>query len=88
MRRSIIIAALLAAVCLLSGCTQELPEAQTQPQEAVELRIVTSYGDDDGNRGSFAAAVDAYEQATGNTVRDDSNPYCLPLFRRDLSAYL
>lgn len=73
MKRISLIAALLAAVCLLSGCTQELPEAQTQPQEAVELRIVTSYGDDDGNRGSFAAAVDAYEQATGNTVRDDSN---------------
>ena len=38
----------------------------------VEIRVVTSYGGDDGSRGTFEAAVAAYEAATGNKVRDGS----------------
>lgn len=42
------------------------------PQGGISITVVTSYGGDDGNRKSFAAAVQAYEEATGNTVYDDS----------------
>lgn len=42
------------------------------PQGGISITVVTSYGGDDGNRRSFEAAVQAYENATGNTVYDDS----------------
>lgn len=38
----------------------------------VELRVVTSYGGDDGNRVNYESAVKAYEDATGNTIVDES----------------
>ena len=40
--------------------------------DGVTLNVVTSYGGDDGNRGSFEAAVKAYEASTGNKVNDGS----------------
>lgn len=60
----------------LSGCafSSASPEqtAATQAKQAVTLEVVTSYGGDDGSRGTFEAAVAAYEAATGNKVRDGS----------------
>lgn len=44
----------------------------TGAAEPVTLRVVTSYGGDDGNRGNFETAVQAYETATGNIVKDGS----------------
>ncbi|QEY34816.1 carbohydrate ABC transporter substrate-binding protein [Caproiciproducens galactitolivorans] len=38
----------------------------------VSLDVVTSYGGDDGNRKNYEAAVKAWEQKTGNTIRDSS----------------
>ena len=40
--------------------------------DGVTLNVVTSYGGDDGNRGSFESAVKAYEASTGNKVNDGS----------------
>ena len=54
------ISALLAlAVCLgLAACGEENKSAETEVvQQSVTLTVVTSYGGDDGNRGSFVAAV-------------------------------
>lgn len=42
------------------------------PQGGISITVVTSYGGDDGNRKSFEAAVEEYENTTGNTVYDDS----------------
>lgn len=47
-------------------------ENRNAPQGGISITVVTSYGGDDGNRKSFEAAVEAYEDATGNTVYDDS----------------
>ena len=69
------ISALLAmAVCLgLAACGEENKSAETEVvQQSVTLTVVTSYGGDDGNRGSFVAAVEEYQQATGVTVQDYS----------------
>ena len=66
---------LLAAVLLTAaGCGGEIP-AQTlsAAEDQTVLRVVTSYGGDDGNRANFRRAVDAYEQATGNRVEDSSS---------------
>ncbi len=38
----------------------------------VEIKVVTSYGGDDGNRKNYEKAYKAYEAATGNTVKDAS----------------
>lgn len=40
--------------------------------QGVTLRVVTSYGGDDGSRRNFEEAVRAYEAATGNCVDDGS----------------
>ena len=37
-----------------------------------EIRVVTSYGGDDGNRTNYESAVKGYEDASGNTVVDES----------------
>lgn len=56
---------------MLTGCGGE-KTAATQP-EPVQLRVVTSYGVEDGNRRNYEAAVAAYEQSTGNQVIDNSD---------------
>lgn len=61
---------LLAALLLLAGCTgREAPGADAPP---VTLRVVTSYGGEDGNRKNYEAAVAAYEAETGVAVEDRS----------------
>ena len=68
------IAMLVLAVCMaLGGCNRELQPADLETvQDNLTLTVVTSYGGDDGNRGSFVAAVEEYEAATGVTVQDHS----------------
>lgn len=65
---------LTLAVCMaLGGCNRELqPTDLDTVQDNLTLTVVTSYGGDDGNRGSFVAAVEEYEAATGVTVQDKS----------------
>lgn len=53
---------LLAALMLLCGCARREQAPQTEP---VTLRVVTSFGSEDGNRRNFEAAVAAYEASTG-----------------------
>ena len=68
-------AALLAlAICLgLTACgTDDAPSGTEAARESVTLTVVTSYGGDDGNRGSFVTAVEEYQAATGVTVEDHS----------------
>ena len=54
---------LAAALLLLCACTRSEKEQQAKP---VTLRVVTSFGSEDGNRRNFEAAVAAYEASTGN----------------------
>lgn len=66
--------ALFLSLCLLlTGCRQA-GEAETDVSQEtpVTITVVTSYGGDDGSRGSFEAAVAAYQEATGNRVQDNS----------------
>ncbi len=58
-----------------SQTADEPKESGTTEQPAstpVTLNVVTSYGGDDGNRKNFEAAVNAYEEATGNKINDGS----------------
>ena len=61
-------AAMLAG--MLSGCGGGSAGAPANPP--VKLRVVTSYGVDDGNRKNYENAVRSYEEATGNRVLDSS----------------
>lgn len=61
---------LAAALLLLCGCARSGQEPQTAP---VTLKVVTSFGSEDGNRRNFEAAVAAYEASTGNRVSDGSD---------------
>ena len=78
--RRIAAMALCLTLCLgLAACAgrvfssreENTTSSETQ-YEGVELRVVTSYGADDGNRKNYENAVAAYEAATGNRVVDDS----------------
>ncbi|MFV0399801.1 MAG: ABC transporter substrate-binding protein [Oscillospiraceae bacterium] len=57
-----------------AGSTEEstAPAESSTSGKKVEIRVVTSYGGDDGNRINYENAVAAYEEATGNTVSDES----------------
>ena len=77
MRRGTVLLLALALALMLAACTAGTDAPQAQPagkaqSEPVKLRVVTSYGGDDGNRADFEAAVAAYEASTGNVVIDNS----------------
>ena len=68
--------ALTLCVGLLAGCfgpaaTGGSPAAPPS-QGSVGIRVVTSYGGNDGNASNFRNAVSGWEMATGNTVIDES----------------
>lgn len=76
-----ILLVLMLALAGFAGCATQsdqpasnVSEEGTNAQQAgpVEITVVTSYGGDDGNRGNYEAAVEGYEQETGNTVLDAS----------------
>ena len=56
-----------ASASVAGSTGSSAPEAKP-----VEIRVVTSYGGDDGNRANFENAVASYEAETGNTVNDGS----------------
>ena len=68
MMKRVLAAVLLLA--MLSACgRREPPDADAPP---VTLRVVTSYGGEDGSRKHYEAAVAAYEAETGYVVQDNS----------------
>ena len=81
---------LVLAMCLgLAACGEGTEVAQTAAtREPVTLTVVTSYGADDGNRGSFVAAVEEYEAATGVTVEDHSAPPNEEWKNKGLTAFM
>ena len=66
-----ILAAVLMLLALLTACGQK--EGQDTDAPSVTLRVVTSYGGDDGNRKNYEAAIAAYEAATGCVILDNSS---------------
>ena len=60
------------ALALLLALVMVLSFGVVAYADGVTLNVVTSYGGDDGNRGSFETAVKAYESSTGNKVNDGS----------------
>lgn len=72
--------AVCLALCLgLTACAGRVfpswegnTTASETQSDGVELKVVTSYGADDGNRKNYENAVAAYEASTGNRVNDDS----------------
>lgn len=70
MRKRLLLIFLL--VLFLTGCNQTAPPPETEAEKHVTLTVVTSYGGDDGSREQFEAAVQAYRNATGNEVVDNS----------------
>ena len=79
--RKIAAAALCLTLCVgLAACAgrvfsskEENTMCSETQHESVELKVVTSYGADDGNRKNYENAVAAYEASTGNRVLDDSS---------------
>lgn len=55
-----------------SGMPSAAPGTQGSDKTPVELNVVTSYGSDDGNRPNYEKYYKAYEEASGNAVRDAS----------------
>lgn len=53
--------------------SEAAPAPAPEKAKSVELTVVTSFGGDDGNRGNYEEAVKAYEDASGNTVIDQSS---------------
>lgn len=53
-----------------SSAASSTPEAA--PAGKVSLNVVTSYGGDDGNRQNYESAYKAWEEKTGNEVKDSS----------------
>ncbi|MDL2323567.1 extracellular solute-binding protein [Ruminococcaceae bacterium OttesenSCG-928-A16] len=79
-----LVSALTLSAALLAGCasapastpasTGSTAGAASTAAEAkpVELRVVSSFSGTDGNRKAFETAYKAWEAATGNTVKDES----------------
>ena len=57
---------------ILVGCTSNEACISESKEEnnTTTIKVMTSYGGDDGNRKSFEDAVTSYEEATGNKVID------------------
>lgn len=81
---SVLLASILA-VSMFAGCqnsdepaesakpTESTESAEAEaPKKSVDINVVTSYGGDDGNRKNYENAFKAYEEATGNVVKDAS----------------
>ena len=74
MKRIIAFLLVLAMWLGLAACGRESRKEQTEPiQEKVSLRVVTSYGGDDGNRGVYESAIASYEAVTGVKIIDASS---------------
>ena len=73
MKRVLALFLLLSMLLSLTGCTGGTSsESDSESSDAVTLRVVTSFGGDDGNRANYKAAVTAYEVASGNRISDSS----------------
>lgn len=64
----------MTAIILLSGltgCGKDVQETDSK-SAAVELAVDTTFGSNDGNRKNWEDSYHAWEQATGNHIRDGS----------------
>ncbi len=81
---AILLAALMSA-SVMTACGNSTSSTSTAQQSGasaapaasasgkkVSLDVVTSYGGDDGNRKNYEAAINSWQQKTGNTVKDSS----------------
>lgn len=70
-----IFALFLSIITVLSLCSCESasPVSEDTGKVPVILNVITSYGSEDGNRRNFEYAVAAYENSTGNKVKDGSD---------------
>ncbi|MEG0614765.1 MAG: ABC transporter substrate-binding protein [Oscillospiraceae bacterium] len=50
-------------------------EETTAKAKPVELKVITGYGGSDGNKANYENAYKAYEQESGNTIKDASVTY-------------
>lgn len=68
------LAASMLAGCANTGTGDSAAGSQgaAASGKKVSLNVVTSYGGDDGNRKNYEDAYHAWEQKTGNTVKDSS----------------
>ena len=75
-RRIVFSVSLLGLLLGLTACAsfpwEERETTVATEKEKLVLKVVTSYGADDGNRKNFEKAVADYEASTGNQVLDDS----------------
>jgi raffinose/stachyose/melibiose transport system substrate-binding protein len=62
---------LLISATAFTGCSSPSSSASSGKQ-SVSLTVETSFGASDGNRNNYVAAYTAYENATGNKIKDDS----------------
>ncbi len=83
MKKLSLLLALVMVFSVFAACGEKKTEAPATDAPAteapaeetakpVELTVVTSYGGDDGNRENYESAYKAYEEATGNIVKDAS----------------
>lgn len=68
--------ALFMLMPILTSCKQgnisTTVESSGEVKKPIEIKVITSYGGDDGNRQNYEKAVKAYEASSGNIVKDSS----------------
>lgn len=67
MRKIILISALIFVSVFCVGCNQD-----SKDEGNVEISVVTPFGEEDGNHINYVKAYQAYEEETGNIVKDNS----------------
>ena len=63
---------LSALFCSVIGVSMIAGSAVTAMAEGVELDVVTTFAGEDSNAKNYQEGLAAYEEATGNTVNDNS----------------
>lgn len=73
MKLARILAAVVLVLAVLAGCSSASRPAAVTEAPPVTLKIVTTYGGDDGNRRNFENAVSQFMERTGVRVQDGSD---------------
>lgn len=66
MKKRYLVMAAIIALGTLTGCNKSEEIADSK----VELTVVTPFSESDGNRKNYVDAYKAYEEASGNTIKD------------------
>lgn len=72
MRKLCLILAFVLILTALAGCNQNKTNSNSESSGGVTITVVTPFDATDGNYNNYVNAYTAYENATGNTVRDQS----------------